>query len=159
MRRPASAVSHAVASGFLLQDLRLRSRSFLERESTRPKSAGKSFPLPRCPAARDLLSSCARELLARVLEREVAGQPPPSAFRLPAQMPRARSADAAGSCQSHQFSFASPRSSSLSSCLLEIRRKKMPDIFESNTPPKTKKPRPLGEVAAGVLRLFAGFTC
>src|ERR1700677_2541137 len=122
MRRPASAVSHAVASGFLLKDLRLRSRSFLERESIRPKSTGKSSPPPRCLAARDLLSSCAREFLARVPEREVAGRPLPSAFRLPAQMPRARSADAAESCQSHQFSFASPRSSSLSSRLLEYRR-------------------------------------
>src|ERR1700683_3563077 len=115
MRRPASAVSHAVASGFLLKDLQLRSRSFLARESIRPKSTGKSSPPPRCPAARGLLSSGAREFHALVPHREVADQPLPSAFPLPAQMPRARSAGAAESCQSHQFSFASPRSSSLSS--------------------------------------------
>src|SRR6202522_1846321 len=122
MRRPASAVSHAVASGFLLKDLRLRSRSSLDRESIRPKLTGKSYPPPRYPAAQGLLSPSARDMLSRVPGRDVAGQPPPSAFPLPAQMPRERSADAAESCQSHQFSFASPRSSSLSSRRLEYRR-------------------------------------
>src|ERR1700735_7112 len=119
MPRHVSAVFHETAPGFLSSVLGLRSRNFLGRESIRSELIGRFFPPPRCPEARDSLSSCAKEFLARVPEREASSPLLPSAFLPPAQKPRAHSAGAAKSCQSHQFSLANHRSSFLSSCLLK----------------------------------------
>src|SRR5271156_780499 len=119
MPRPAPAVFRAAARGLPSKSLWHRSRNSLERESIRSELAGKFSPPPLRPTARGSLSSSEKEFPARVPVREAARPPLPSAFLLPAQTPRAHSADAAESCQSHQFSFASPRSSCLSSRLLE----------------------------------------